>query len=241
MSNYLQSVLFDAILALMAESTMLAKAVVVQTQEEERYRLARMLQEGPGQLLANAALEIETCLRLMNDQPDAARAGLTALLDELRQGLTSVRDLVAELSPPLLNELGLAASLQKYAEEFSRRTGIRVGLRGWDAFTERYPLTVEMAIFRVIQEALENVREHARANLVQVELESTPDRFTVTIADNGTGFDPSRPVAPNRRLGLVAMRDRAELLGGNLQVFSEPGHGVRVVLTAPTHKPHSPK
>lgn len=220
---------------------MLAKAVAVQTQEEERYRLARMLQEGPGQLLANAALEIETCLRLMDDQPDAARAGLTALLDELRQGLTSVRDLVAELSPPLLNELGLASSLQKYAEEFTRRTDIRVVLRGWDALTERYPLTMEMAIFRVIQEALDNVREHARANQVQVELESTPDRFTVTIADNGKGFDPSRPVAPNRRLGLVAMRDRAELLGGNLQVFSEPGHGVRVVLTAPTHKPHSPK
>ena len=114
----------------MAESTMLARAVVVQTQEEERYRLARMLQEGPGQLLANAALEIETCLHLMNDQPDAARDGLTALLDELRQGLTSVRVLVAELSPPLLNELGLASSLEKYAEEFSRRTGIRVGLRG---------------------------------------------------------------------------------------------------------------
>ncbi len=225
----------------MAESTMLAKAVVVQTQEEERYRLARMLQEGPGQLLANAALEIETCLRLMDDQPDAARAGLTALLDELRQGLIRVRDLVAELSPPLLNELGLAPSLQKYAEEFTRRTDIRVVLRGWEALAERYPLTMEMAIFRVIQEALDNVREHARANQVQVELESNPDRFTVTIADNGTGFDPSRPVAPSRRLGMVAMRDRAELLGGNLQVFSEPGHGVRVVLTAPTHKPHSPK
>jgi two-component system, NarL family, sensor histidine kinase DegS len=225
----------------MAESTMLARAVVVQIQEEERYRLARMLQEGPGQLLANAALEIETCLHLMNDQPDAARDGLTALLDELRQGLTSVRVLVAELSPPLLNELGLASSLEKYAEEFSRRTGIRVALRGWETFTQRYPLTMEMAIFRVIQEALDNVREHARATQAQVELEFTPDRFTVTIADNGTGFDPSQPVAPNRRLGLVAMRDRAELLDGNLQVFSEPAHGVRVVLAAPTHKPHSPK
>lgn len=223
----------------MAESTILAKAVAVQTQEEERYRLARSLQEGPGQLLANAALEIETCLRLMNDQPDAARDGLTALLGELRGGLTSVRDLVAELAPPLLAEFGLSASLQKYAEEFSRRTGIQVVLRGWDALTERLPSTMEMAIFRVVQEALDNVREHARASVVQVALELTPDRCTVTVADNGKGFDPSQPVVPNRRLGLVSMRDRAELLDGNLQVFSEPGHGVRVVLTAPLRQSYA--
>ena len=237
--SLLQSLLFDAILAPMAESTMLAKAVVVQTQEEERYRLARSLQNGPGQLLANAALEIETCLHLMDDQPDAARDGLTALLDELRQGLISVRDLVAELSPPLLSELGLVASLQKYAEDFSRRTGIPVTLQGWDALPGRFPATMEMAVFRVVQEALDNVREHARANLVRVGLDLSPDRFTVTIADNGSGFDASQPIAPSRRLGLVAMRDRAELLDGSLQVFSEPGHGVRVVLTAPRLKSSS--
>lgn len=217
---------------------MLAKAVVVQTQEEERYRLARSLQDGPGQLLANAALEIETCLALMNDQPEAAREGLTALLGELRQGLTSVRDLVAELAPPLLNELGLSASLQKYSEEFSIRTGIRVILRGWEALTERFPATMEMAIFRVVQEALDNVREHAHARQVEVVLELALDRFTVTIADNGRGFDTTQPIAPSRRLGLVSMRDRAELLDGNLQIFSEPGHGVRVVLTAPMRKSH---
>jgi len=217
----------------MADSTSLATAVAVQTQEEERHRLARSLQDGPGQLLANAALEIETCLRLMDDQPEAARAGLTALLGELRQGLTNVRDLVAELQPPLLSELGLSASLHKYSEDFSKRTGIRVTLHGWDALTERFPSTMEMAIFRIVQEALDNVREHAHARLVQVDLEMLPEQLTVTIIDNGKGFDTTQSVTPGRRLGLVAMRDRAELLGGNLQVFSQPGHGVRVVLTAP--------
>ncbi len=220
----------------MKDSASLATAVVVQTQEEERYRLARSLQDGPGQLLANAALEIETCLNLMNDQPAAARDGLTALLAELRQGLTNVRDLVAELQPPLLSELGLHASLEKYVESFTKRTGIRVTLRGWDALTERFPATMEMAVFRIVQESLDNVREHARAKHVQISLELTQDQLTVTIVDNGKGFDTTQPVSPARRLGLVAMRDRAELLGGNLQVFSEPGHGVRVVLTAPIRK-----
>ena len=221
----------------MKDSTSTAAAIVVQTQEEERYRLARSLQDGPGQLLANAALEIETCLNLMDDQP-AARDGLIALLDELRQGLSHVRDLVDELHPPLLNEFGLYASLEKYAESFSKRTGIRITLRGWDALTERFPATMEMAIFRIVQEALDNVREHAHAKHVEIDLGLTQDRLIVTIVDNGKGFDPAQPVAPGRRLGIVAMRDRADLLGGNLQVFSEPGHGVRVALIAPIRKPH---
>ncbi len=222
----------------MKDSASLATAVVVQTLEEERYRLARSLQDGPGQLLANAALEIENCLDLMNDQPVAAREGLTALLAELRQGLANVRDLVAELQPPLLNELGLYASLEKYAESFSKRTGIRVTLRGWDALSERIPATMEMAVFRVVQESLDNVREHAHAKHVEISLERNQDRLTVTVVDNGKGFDPTQPVSPGRRLGFVTMRDRAELMGGNLQVFSEPGHGVRVVLMAPIRKSH---
>ena len=223
----------------MKDSTSLATAVVVQTQEEERYRLARSLQDGPGQLLANAALEIETCLQLMDDQPAAARDGLTVLLDELRLGLANVRELVAELQPSLLNEFGLQASLQKYAETFSKRNGIRVGLRGWDALTERFPPTMELAIFRIVQEALDNVREHSHADKVDASLELGQDRLTVTVSDNGSGFDATQSIAPGRRLGLVAMHDRADLLGGNLQVFSEPGHGVRVVLTAPYRKSYA--
>lgn len=225
----------------MAESTVLAKAVAVQTQEEERYRLARSLQDGPGQILANAALEVETCLRLMNDQPDAARAGLTDLLSELRVGLNNVRSLVADLAPPLLTELGLSASLAKLAEDYANRNGISVTLRGWENLDERLPATMELAIFRVVQEALDNVREHARASQVQVSLELSPDRLTVTVVDNGMGFDASQPVAPGRRLGMVTMRDRAELLGGNLQVFSQPGQGVQVVLAAPVRIAHPAK
>jgi len=223
----------------MADPTVLAKAIVVQTQEEDRYRIARLLHEGPAQLLANAALEIETSLRLMDTQPGTAREGLTVLLLELRRGLDDLRALIAELQPPLLSELGLTASLEKYADSFSKQTGIAVQLSGWDALTERLPATMETAIFRIAQEALENVRDHSHASRVEVKLDYTPERLTVTISDNGHGFDVTQGIAIGRRLGLVAMRDRAELLGGNLQVFSAPGHGVRVMLTAPTRAPIS--
>lgn len=220
----------------MVDSAMLSKAVVVQTQEEERYRLARALQNGPGQLLANAALEIETSVRLLEEQPEAAREGLTALVAELRQGLADLRDLIAELQPPLLSEFGLAYGLQRYTASFRKKTDIAVSLNGWEALVERLPSTMEMAIFRIIQEALENVRTHARATHVDINLHCTAEQMVVTIGDNGRGFASGNgPLPSGRRLGLVAMSDRAELLGGQLQVFSEPGRGVRVVLTVPLH------
>lgn len=222
----------------MADSSTLSKAIVVQTQEEERYRLARALQDGPAQLLANAALEIETSLRLLDDQPAAARAGLVALSAELRQGLQAMKDLIADLQPPLLDELGLGASLQKYADSFSIRTEIATDLMGWESLSERLPPTMEVAIFRIVQNALENVRAHAHATRAQIRLECHADRLVVTIEDNGQGFtvtEVSPP--PRRRLGLVAMSDRAELLGGQLQVFSDPSRGVRVILTIPCKQP----
>jgi two-component system, NarL family, sensor histidine kinase DegS len=213
---------------------MLSKAIVVQTQEEERYRLARALQSRVAQIFANAALEVETSLRLMDEQPEAARDGLSALITELRQGLSDVRDLIAELQPPLLGEFGLAASLDKYTHEFTERTHIVCNLSGWETLVERLPSTMEMAIFRIIQEALENVRTHAQATIVQISLEQSTGNLVVTVADNGRGFATTNgPIPAGRRLGLVAMSDRAELMGGQLQVFSEPARGVQVVLTVP--------
>lgn len=218
----------------MVEPTTWSKATLVQTQEEERYRLARSLQNGPAQLFANAVLELETSLRLLDADPQAAREGLNALLAEMRQGLAGVRDLIADLQPPLLAELGLAASLKKYTDDFLKRTGITTTFSGGNSLAERLPATMEMAIFRIVQEALENVRAHAHATRAQVSLERTPDRLVVTIVDNGRGFNPDDSINPSvRRLGLVAMRDRAELIDGHLHVFSEPSRGVRVVLTAP--------
>ena len=221
----------------MNDSATMWKAVAFQTQEEERFRIARALQSGPGQILANAAVEVESCLNLMDDQPQKAREGLTALLSELKGGLTDLRSLIWELQPPLLGELGLFATVQKYAEVFSKRNNIAVNLEGWDLNSERLAKTMETAIFRIVQEAMENVRDHARATRVQLKLDRAADRLTVTIADNGQGFPANgNSVASGRRLGLTAMQDRAELVGGQLQVFSEPGRGVRVILSVPLRK-----
>ncbi len=221
----------------MADSANLTKALVFQAQEEERYRLARYLQEGPAQLFANAAVEIETSLRLLENEPESARAGLASLASELRRALADLRDVIAGLQPPLLAELGMVPSLEHYAQEFSRRAGIATALESCQDLGRRLPATMEIAIFRIVQEALENVRTHARATQATIHLDSSPERLIVTIADNGQGFGPNDALGEKRRLGLVAMSDHAELLGGQLQVFSQPAHGVRVVLTIPWQTP----
>ncbi len=218
--------------------TGLAKALAVQTQEEERARLARLLHDHPAQLLANAVLEIESCLELMDTQPALARTGLEALHQELNAGLAELRTLIAELQPPLLSEMGLWISLDKYLTTFAKQTGIHVERIGWADVTERFPTTMETAIFRIVQEALDNVREHARATRVELRYARNAEQLALTIADNGQGFDRTRGIVPGRRLGFVVMRDRAELLGGTLQVFSEPGKGVRVILNAPLRTAH---
>lgn len=211
----------------------MSKALFAQAQEEERRRIARRLQEGLGQVLANAALEIETCVGLLEAQPQLARAGLMALSQELRAGLANLRGIIAELQPPLLDELGLGASVTQYAENFARQNALALELVGWDALPQRLPATLETALFRVIQEALDNVRAHARAHVVRVQLEYSAERLRVTIADDGVGFDLTRGAPAGRRVGLLMMRHRAESLNGQLEIFSEPSKGTRVVLTVP--------
>jgi two-component system sensor histidine kinase DegS len=217
-------------------SSTLNPSTFLQLQEEERQRLAHALMNGPGQVLANTLMEIEYALPLLEKNPPVAVAGLTALRDELRNGLAQLKDFVAELQPPLLDEMGLGASIRQYVKKFGERTDLRVECRGCEDFHERYPRTIELALFRILQECLTNVAVHAKATSVRVELTHGVNHIRLTVQDNGRGFvTRSQNTSKKRPLGLIAMRDRVELLGGQMQLFSETGHGVRVVVTIPYH------
>lgn len=216
----------------------------LQLQEEERQRLAHALMSGPGQVLANTLMEVEYSLPLLEKNPQVAIAGLKALRNELRDGLAQLKEYVAELQPPLLQEMGLGASVQQYVKKFGERTGIRAECRGCEQLHERYPATIELALFRVLQEALTNVAAHAQATAVRVELFRSVNQIRLSVQDNGRGFAPrAQGNAKKRQLGLIAMRDRVELLGGQTQLFSEAGRGVRVLVTIPYHghaaEPHT--
>jgi signal transduction histidine kinase len=207
-----------------------------QLQEEERYRLAHALMDGPGQVLANALVELEHSLALLETNPQAAQAGIASLRDEIRGGLAQLKTFVAELQPPLLAELGLGPSLRQYAENFGLRNGLEVECNGCNRVRARLPDTIETAVFRIVQEALANVAAHSGATSVRVRLARVANQVQVEVEDNGRGFATREPADPKRRqLGLVGMADRARLVGGHLQIFSEAGKGLRVVLTVPYH------
>jgi signal transduction histidine kinase len=146
------------------------------------------------------------------------------LLAELGEGL---RDLARELRPPLLDELGLGAALAKFLEDFSASTGIAVTKK---LPSGRYPPEVEIALFRVVQEALENVRRHARAKRVTVTIKERGRTLIGWIADDGVGFDRRRAT---EGLGLSGMREWISLVGGKLEVRSAPGRGTRIEFEVP--------
>jgi two-component system sensor histidine kinase DegS len=207
-----------------------------QLQEEERYRLARALMDGPGQILANTLVELENSLPLIRSNPPAAIAGISALRNEIRTGLSQLKTFVAELQPPLLAEMGLGPTLNQYIENFGARNGIRVECLGCETMDERLPSTMETAVFRIVQEALANVLAHSGATQVRVRIERVAEQLRLEVRDNGRGFVQTEEAGLKRRqLGLVGMYDRAKLVGGQLQIFSEPHKGTRVVLTVPYH------
>ncbi len=206
----------------------------IQSQEMERQRIARELQEGLAQLLANAVFELDSYDHLLDDDPALAREGLCLLKTELHAGLETIQNLVVELQPPLLlRELGLAASLEQYLKHDRATSGLEVHAHLED-LTMRLPPTMEVTIFRIIQEALRNVHRHAEASQVNVDVEVRPETLVFIVEDNGKGFtwNPLDRTS-GRRWGLVGMRDRALLLGGRLRIFDKGDGGTRVVLTVP--------
>jgi two-component system sensor histidine kinase DegS len=206
---------------------------IIQSQEEERSRLARELEEGVGQLLANAVFELVSSRYLLETENPAVDDGLAALQAELEQGLSDVRHLIADLDPPsILGSFGLVAGLRRYLERYEDRTGLK-SVMDVRAITERLPATVEIAIFRVVQEALENVWRHAQASRVEVNIYEEDGCLVFSVTDDGVGLQPTRVGSRGRSLGLVNMHDRAELLKGKLRVRSDTERGTQLILSIP--------
>ena len=206
---------------------------IIQSQEEERSRLARELEEGVGQLLANAVFELASSQYLLDTENPAVDDGLAALQAELEQGLSDVRYLIADLDPPsMLGSFGLVAGLRRYLERYETRTGLKVAM-DVRAITERLPATAEIAIFRIIQEALGNAQRHSQASRVEVDIFEEDGCLVFSVTDDGVGLQPGRVSSRGRSLGLVSMHDRAELLKGKLRIRSDTEQGTQLILSIP--------
>jgi two-component system, NarL family, sensor histidine kinase DegS len=206
---------------------------MIQAYEQERLRLAREIHDGPAQILANAIFEMEYFERLLERDPDTVKSNLSRLKSDMREGLTEVRRFIFDLRPPALSEMGLFVALRRYAADFEKHFGISMEVDLPDA-QERLSSSKEVALFRVAQEALQNVQKHAGASRVTIRGRADQLVMSRSIEDNGRGFDLTRVASRHsRNLGLISMRERAELIGAQLQVASSPGRGTRISIAVP--------
>ncbi|MDX2194183.1 MAG: GAF domain-containing protein [Gemmatimonadales bacterium] len=198
--------------------------------EEERRHIARELHDEAGQALVGIKLGLQVLAR----SPYVAPA-LGTEIDQLREvvhaATVQLKDLARRLRPPTLDALGLAESIRQLAADFSQRTGVEVRLRlHLDA--GRLDAEQEIALYRVVQEALTNIARHAEAGRVWIGLLADARGTRLVIRDNGRGFLP-REAGPGGGLGLLGMRERADMLGGHFVLWSAPGAGTRLRVVVP--------
>ncbi|ADU51328.1 DegS sensor signal transduction histidine kinase [Thermaerobacter marianensis DSM 12885] len=205
--------------------------MLLKAQEEERRRLARDIHDGPAQMLANVVLRVEVCQRLLDEDVARAREELERLKALTRESLQDVRKIIFDLRPMALDDLGLLPALRQYVAGFIEKTGLPVELVSRGS-ARRLDPAVEITVYRVLQEALNNVWKHAGASRVVLRVEFAAQRLWAEVADDGCGFDPAAPRGTDR-FGLANMQERVAMVGGRLEIRSRPGHGTRVRLEIP--------
>jgi two-component system sensor histidine kinase DegS len=205
--------------------------MLVNAQETERQRLSRQMHDGPAQALSNFILQTEIAMRLMDVDAAQARDELNNLKTSAMGTFQKVRNFIFELRPMMLDDLGLAPTVRRYADAFKEQTGLDIGvtITGHERRLEPY---LEVMLFRAIQELLGNAARHSQANLVKVILDLGEDRIRVSVDDNGKGFDPDS-VQQSSSLGLKLIRERAEMLGGSFEIDSAVGKGARILFAVP--------
>jgi signal transduction histidine kinase len=207
---------------------------VLRTSEEERKLLAAELHDGPIQRLAALGYRLERARNRL-DRGNAHGAG--AMLGELQDGLSEetrrLREMMAELRPPVLDQRGLDSALRDHAAAFERNWGVGCSVRA--SLDQRLDPDVETVLYRVAQEALTNVAKHAHAEQAWVSLRARNGSVILEVGDDGIGFDPLYATSNGGRdhFGLTAMQERVEMAGGRWEIHSSPGEGTRVVAEFP--------
>ncbi|MEN6584634.1 MAG: PAS domain S-box protein [Sulfuricella sp.] len=199
--------------------------------EEERRRIARELHDELGQALTALKIDLEW-LQLRNTSPDDKVAGkLLSMGQMLGKTVESVRRIAEDLRPGMLDDLGLAAAIEWQVEQFQERTGIRCEL---SMNRDEFELEdrVATSVFRIIQEALTNVARHAEADAANITVEEDDGEIRLEVRDNGKGFQPT---PKKRSYGLLGIRERVNMLGGEVEILSKLGGGTRVRATIPRH------
>jgi PAS domain S-box-containing protein len=202
-----------------------------EVREEERTRVAREIHDELGQILT--ILKMDLCWLKDKTGPDKNETGkkIKSMIGQVDHTIERVRKIVSELRPSILDELGLTAAIEWQVSQFQERTGIRGIVKSNAEGLDLRP-DIAAALFRVVQEALTNIVRHSNATEVRVSLKGAPRQLRIFVADNGKGITREE-IADRKSFGIIGMSERVHRIGGNFNIYSVPGRGTRLEISAP--------
>jgi len=205
---------------------------------KERNRLARELHDSVTQTIFSMTLTAEAARILLERDPTKAGAQIDRLLELAQSALAEMRSLISHLRPKTVAEEGLIPALRRHVDERGNQDGLTVALtlEGYAEDDTRLPPETEEALFRIVQEALNNVVKHARTDRAEIGLHVGDELVSLLIEDAGVGFDPAHVSSGTSHLGLTSMRERVKALGGTLEIESQPGAGTHIKVEVPLAK-----
>lgn len=218
-----------------AQNRQLFGLKIIQAQEEERKRVAREIHDGPAQSMANVVVRSEIVEKLMKqNHMQKAEQELAELKEIVRDCLADVRRIIFDLRPMALDDLGLIPTLRKFIEDFQHRYYLNTGLVV-NGKEEKLPSSMNVALFRLVQESLMNAAKHAKAKYVEVKIEFSSSSIKLHIKDDGIGYQPETN-GNGLHYGIMGMRERTELLEGLMDIYSAPKKGTEVYFYIPFSK-----
>jgi two-component system, NarL family, sensor histidine kinase DegS len=207
---------------------------VIQSEESARQSLVRKMHDGPASSLSNFILQAEICQRFFDNNPDRARAELNALKGAAASTFGSIKNFIFDLRPMMLDDLGVVPTLRRYVESLQEKQqlSISITVTGIERRLEEH---IEVTIFRAVQELLNNAINHGRATQIQVLLDLDQDRILAVVEDNGSGFniDDVMNSSAKSTIGLSTLRERIEMLNGEMNLQSSLGQGTRAEFFIP--------
>ena len=205
---------------------------IVETQEAERRKIARELHDGPAQSLASMLIRLDLIMRMIPEDAVQIRDELQNLKAIGAESLRDVRSIMYDLKPTLLHEQGLFSTLKDYFNDYEAKYNFQIDYVLFGK-QRQYDLALEVGLFRMVQEAITNVRKHAGVNKALVKMEDKGSLLTIVIKDEGCGFDLDKINQQRESYGILGMKERARLFGGELQILTQPGEGTQVIIKVP--------
>lgn len=210
------------------------KRKILEAREAERRKIARDIHDGPAQSLAAVLIK----LSLLSMEPAAVadcqqlRQQLSELEDMVQESMNEMRRILFDLKPVRLDKQSLLTALEDYFVEIKANFGMVVKIEAAGQ-PQIYPFHMQTALFRLVQEAINNIRKHAGVSTAEIVLSESEERVEILIKDEGQGFDRDRELNKAAGYGIAGMQERVDLLGGTIEILSEPGAGTRVLIGIP--------